>query len=164
MSTLTFIYSLGSQAEDKITGFKGTIIVRSEYLNGSVQYGLQPKMKDEKDTTVVPDAKTIDEKSIKGPKKVKDKITFKFSCGDKVKNTINDFEGVITKRTQWLNDCIEYRVEGKMIKSDLYGMTSLGNNYWEQELEKIKDKQPVKVKGKKRTGGPSESFCSMESV
>lgn len=168
MSKVNFKYPLNAEAEDKLTGFKGTIIARAEYINGSIMYGIQPRMKEE-DGHYIPDAKSIDEASIKTPDTVDETVKFKFKCGDKVKSIINDFEGVITKRTQWLNGCVKYRIEGKMIKSDLHGLTSLERNDWEQELELIKDKKgkakkPVKVKGKKRTGGPSETFSYMDSV
>ena len=33
---------LGQQGEDTITGFKGTIISKIEYLNDTTQYMLQP--------------------------------------------------------------------------------------------------------------------------
>lgn len=32
---------LGSVAKDKITGFKGVVMGRTEYLTGCIQYGLQ---------------------------------------------------------------------------------------------------------------------------
>lgn len=35
-------FELGSQLEDKISGFKGIATARLEYLNGCVQYCLQP--------------------------------------------------------------------------------------------------------------------------
>ena len=163
MSKVMFKYPLDVGAECRITGFKGTIIARREYINGSVQYALQPKIT-KKDDNYVSDAKTVDEGYILGPKDVNEEVKFKFKCGDKVKNIINDFEGVVTKRQQWLNGCIEYTIEGKIIKSDLHGLIAKENNYWEQELEIVKNKKAVKVKGKKRSGGPSETFCSMETI
>ena len=35
---------LGSQVEDSVTGFKGTVICRTLYLNGCVQYGVAPRV------------------------------------------------------------------------------------------------------------------------
>lgn len=40
---------LGDLVRDKITGFKGIAVGRTEWLNGCVRYGIQPKeMKDSK--------------------------------------------------------------------------------------------------------------------
>ena len=38
-----FKFNLGSEVKDKITGFKGVIRVRSEYLTGCNVYGVQPQ-------------------------------------------------------------------------------------------------------------------------
>ena len=38
-----FIFELGKEAKDKITGFKGIIVGRVEYLFGCNQYGIAPK-------------------------------------------------------------------------------------------------------------------------
>ena len=38
---------LGKKAKDKITGFKGTIIGRIQYLTGCDQYGLCPAIKED---------------------------------------------------------------------------------------------------------------------
>lgn len=42
---MKFKFELGKEAQDTITGFKGYIIWRVEYLTGCNQYGLQPQMK-----------------------------------------------------------------------------------------------------------------------
>ena len=42
----TFV--LGSELQDKITGFKGIAISRVEYINGCVQYCVKPQQLDEK--------------------------------------------------------------------------------------------------------------------
>ena len=34
---------LGKEARDKVTGFRGVVIGRAEYLYGCAQYGLAPK-------------------------------------------------------------------------------------------------------------------------
>ena len=36
---------LGGKVKDKISGLIGTAVYRTEYLNGCVQYGVQPKLK-----------------------------------------------------------------------------------------------------------------------
>lgn len=37
-----FKYELGNLAEDKITGFKGILTYRAQYLTGCNNYGIQP--------------------------------------------------------------------------------------------------------------------------
>ena len=50
--------SLGQEARDRVTGFKGIAVARTEWLNGCARVTLQPKMgKDGKH----PDAVTFDE-------------------------------------------------------------------------------------------------------
>lgn len=45
-----FVYELGKLAKDKVTGFKGIIVGRIEYLFGCNQYGLLPqKIKEDGD-------------------------------------------------------------------------------------------------------------------
>lgn len=60
---MKFKYELGLEAEDIITGFKGFITYRVEYLTGCPQYGLQPKMK--KGDKEVTHAKQFDENSLR---------------------------------------------------------------------------------------------------
>ena len=45
--TVTFKYNLGDELKDKVTGFKGVVMVRAQYATGCVHYGLQSeKLKD----------------------------------------------------------------------------------------------------------------------
>ena len=44
-TTNPFLFELGDELEDVITGFKGFCIYRIEFLTGCNQYGLQPKKK-----------------------------------------------------------------------------------------------------------------------
>ena len=41
-----FKYNMGSKAKDRITGVKGTITARSEFITGCVQYMLEGESKD----------------------------------------------------------------------------------------------------------------------
>ncbi len=41
---MQFKYENGQQAKDRITGFKGTITSRCDYMTGCVQYLLSPKI------------------------------------------------------------------------------------------------------------------------
>jgi len=43
---------------------------------------------------------------------------FKYECGDEVKDSISDFKGTITARTEWLNRCVRYVVQSKKTAAD----------------------------------------------
>jgi hypothetical protein len=56
-----FIFDMGDEVEDVISGFKGTVIGRYEYLTGCNHYGVEAKAKDG-DT---PKYDSIDEQRLK---------------------------------------------------------------------------------------------------
>lgn len=71
-----FKFELGSKVKCKYTGFMGTIMARTEFINGCIQYDIVPKSTKER----IPDAMGIDEKSlilISKPKKEIKKKTVK---------------------------------------------------------------------------------------
>jgi len=58
-----FKFELGKEAKDIVTGFKGIITARVEYLNGCMQYCIEPK-KINKDGSMIK-APYIDESQLK---------------------------------------------------------------------------------------------------
>lgn len=52
-----FQIELGAQVTDRITGFKGTVTGRCEYMTGCIQYSVTPKGKAGK----MPDTQWVDE-------------------------------------------------------------------------------------------------------
>ncbi len=40
---MPFAYSLGQTVVDKVTGFRGILIARIEYINGCIQYAVKPR-------------------------------------------------------------------------------------------------------------------------
>ncbi len=74
-----FKYELGSQAEDTVTGFKGTITGRNEWTNGCKQYCLKAKVVkggeiksgewiDEEDIKILKPAKATTKRETGGPR------------------------------------------------------------------------------------------------
>ena len=53
---------LGMKARDKVTGFEGIIVSRTEFLNGCVRYSIQPEL-NKKDKTI-PSEAWFDEQQI----------------------------------------------------------------------------------------------------
>ena len=51
--TVTFKYDLGDELKDKVTGFKGVVMVRAQYSTGCIHYGLAASsIKDDGSTMV----------------------------------------------------------------------------------------------------------------
>lgn len=152
MSKVTFKYQRGIPVECKLTGFKGTINSRVQIINGSIQYGVQPRMR-KTDSNFIPDAYTLDEANLIAEKKAKEEsVEFAFETGDKVKSRISGFEGFITHRMQYQNGCLSYIIEGPMHEGKEVKIKA-----WEQELALVNkglngpEEAPVK---RARTGGP----------
>ena len=73
---------------------------------------------------------------------------FKFNIGDKVKDTITGFQGIITARTQWLNNCNTYNVQSQELKD---GQPTDRVFFDEPQLELVESDV---YEPKQTTGGP----------
>ena len=73
---------------------------------------------------------------------------FKFELGQKVKDTITGFEGVVIAQIKWLNGCVRYHVQSK--KRTAEGKP-IDDTIDEQQL--VSTEKPPKVK-KSDKGGP----------
>jgi len=81
----------------------------------------------------------------------KKKDNFKFNLGDKAKDIITGFEGIIVARTQWLNNCNVYRVQPQELKD---GKRLDADHFDEPQLEIVKEKVH---KESRKTGGMAQS-------
>jgi len=70
---------LGDKVEDIYTGFKGTVMAKTEFINGCVQFSIVPKWTKDKDPMVMD--VSIDSKSLKVIKKAKPKEDDDYSSG-----------------------------------------------------------------------------------
>jgi hypothetical protein len=75
--------ALRDQVEDVITGFKGTVIARSEWLNGCVQYAVKPRVNKEGEEL---DAQWIDSAQLKITKAFKGASSVSRSVGGPMKD------------------------------------------------------------------------------
>jgi hypothetical protein len=93
---------LGNQARDRITGFVGVATSRTEYLYGCRRIGLMStELKDGKpqETQFFDDPQLADvEEKIPTPPS----LEWAVELGDKAKDTITGFEGVVSVRTEYL--------------------------------------------------------------
>ena len=73
---------------------------------------------------------------------------FEFKLGDKVKDYVTGFTGVVVGRTEWLNGCIRYAVQPTTLKD---GAPQDVQHIDEQQILIVKPKTKKTVQ--KRTGG-----------
>lgn len=146
---------LGQGVECIITGFKGTVTTVYDFLHGCRRIEIQPPMKED---GTVPDSKVIDEPQLKITDKTqKIKATFekkKLKMGQKVKDPVSGFEGVVIARAAHVNGCYRVGVTPQLDKDGKFQ-----ENQWfdEPQLETVR-KTPVVKTGSKRTGGPAPTL------
>ena len=85
------------------------------------------------------------------------KVTFKFSNGEEVIDTVSGFTGIIDCVSIWLNGCRRYSIQPKMKE----GETVRPDSIWidEESIKKLSDGVKKTIKPTK-TGGPSFSSSS----
>ena len=81
-------------------------------------------------------------------------MDFKFELGSTVKDTITNFEGVVIRRTQWLNNCNTYGVQPRKL---LEGKIQEAWNFDEPQLELVPKKETLS--STRKTGGPERSVA-----
>lgn len=79
---------------------------------------------------------------------------FKFNLGDEVKHNLTPFKGTIVARTEWLNGCKRYNIQGKELKDNMVGDLAVID---EQELTLVKAVKPVTQPAR---GGPQRDSKS----
>jgi hypothetical protein len=75
---------------------------------------------------------------------------FKYNQGDKLKDSITGFEGVVTVRTDFINGCIRYGIQSPDLDKD--GKPTDVEYFDEPQLNLVEPTKPSKKK--KETGGP----------
>jgi hypothetical protein len=73
---------------------------------------------------------------------------FEFALGDKVKDIITGFEGIVTARHQWLNNCNTYSVRPTVLKD---GAPQDACGFDEPQLSLVQEKV---TESNRTTGGP----------
>lgn len=80
-------------------------------------------------------------------------MEFKFELGATVRDTITGFQGVVTRRTQWLNNCNTYGVQPREL--DKEGKIRDAGNFDEPQLALVEEEKPVP--SSRKSGGPERS-------
>lgn len=83
-------------------------------------------------------------------KKIKG-TNFKFKLGDRARDMITGCEGIITRRTQWLNNCNTYGLQSSELKD---GAPQDPYNLDEPQIELVEEKVH---KASRSTGGPNRA-------
>lgn len=120
---------LGHFAIDTITGFRGYLTSRSEYISGMIQYGVSPMCDPTK--MEIPDGRNIDIATLKlytddasnidldkpaefytkyPPVEAVPAPTTDIKCGYKVKDRITGLEGIVNTVNVFLNGCLYFDV------------------------------------------------------
>jgi hypothetical protein len=135
---------LGHKATDRITGLKGVITAKAEFLHAPLRMELTP-------TKVIAgkplDSVWLDEPRLEiGAVAVKVKaIPATIQLGDMVLDSITGFKGVATGRFTFLNGCLRIEVSPTMLKD---GKPIEATSFDEQRLTS---------KSKVEKGGPFDS-------
>ena len=74
---------------------------------------------------------------------------FKFNLGDEAKDVITGFTGIITCRTQWLNNCNVYGLQPQKLKDG----KPLEKSYFDEPQMELVEKKVHKES--RKTGGPA---------
>ena len=75
---------------------------------------------------------------------------FKFNLGDKVRDKITGFQGILVCRSQWLHNCNTYGIQPQEMKD---GKPLDRHFFDEPQLEVVEEKV---VEPKRNTGGPEK--------
>jgi len=76
-------------------------------------------------------------------------VTFKFNLGDKAKDKITGFKGLVVRRTQWLNNCNTYGLQSIELKD---GVPQDPQSFDEPQISLVEEKA---VEVNNSTGGPN---------
>jgi hypothetical protein len=93
--------------------------------------------------------------SILSPVRVKGEDMFNF--GDKVKDIVSGFEGIVVGKTEWMNGCIRYSLQGPVKDGKIPEMEWVD----EQQLTLCKGAVPA---SRKLKGGPMPSPKAFSGV
>lgn len=152
---------IGQTMRDLTTGFTGIAINRSTMLNGTVQYNLQPRVKDD----TYPDAISIDENLLEtvdegvSAKATPSTYTSNIRLGNTVKDLVTGIVGIATMSSEYLNGCTQFHVSHKGTMGAEVGVDLL--TWIDQCRLEVVDKgiidkvvMPPKAGNGKQPGGP----------
>lgn len=145
---------LGNMARDASTGFTGRLIQKSVETNGNVRFSIQPLAKED---GTIPEGWFIDLHMIDFLEDgVADRVPplqeAEFKAGDKLRDKISGFEGILTTTYWFLNGCIHYEVVSEKLTKE--GATQ-AIHLPKERVEKVEaPAHKMAAVPQTRTGGP----------
>ena len=148
---MNFKYEIGDEVLDSISGFKGVITARTEYLYGTINYHVKPmELKDNKPQ----EEESIEEPQVqlltKNKLKVEGDFEPRFNLGDVVRDSLTSYKGTVVARVYYINGCIHVGVKSSELK-DGAPLPSVWFNQDQVELL-----EETKQTERKSNGGPEE--------
>lgn len=165
--------ALGSKVRDKITGFEGVATSRHFGMAGELQIGVQPPVAKDK-LSEHPEGIVIDEATIEvigaGESALATPVTeTKIKLGEMVEDNVTGFRGIATTRSEFMNGCVFFSVQGKAVKKG--DAPPKWQRFEHFRLKKVGAgisaslPKPVKAAAKaapvKRPGGPSRRISDI---
>lgn len=150
---------LGYHVKCSITGFRGIATSMFEALNGNIQYGVQPPVKEGE--TTMPDAINIDAVNLvvigMAPTAKRTTPTHvNIPLGRTLRDKASGFKGMSVGRVTYLNGCVFYRVVQPVRPDALLTSLPAGDYI---DAERVEDVTPKSKKELtvplKPTGGPN---------
>jgi hypothetical protein len=146
---------LGQEAKCLVTGFEGVVVTVYEYLHGCMRCEIQPKVKED---GTLPESRVLDAPQLEITKKkrcVAARAAKKtVAIGEKAKDSISAYEGIVIGRATFLNGCHRVGLQKNVLDKD----GKVFEDKWFDEAQLAKVKNPVVIKTTERkikTGGPA---------
>lgn len=125
---------MGCKARDRTSGFEGLVVAKSYTMDGTIRYGLQPKVT-EKEPATHPDAMNIDGdllEYVEGgishlARPVTDLVTIQ--PGEEVQDRITKIKGTVLEKTEFLNGCVFLYMQGAANKDGSIPKAIGGSHY-----------------------------------
>lgn len=149
---------LGDEVKDQVSGIKGIVVVRHDYLYGMPRIGIQPSGSFEGKQHECIHVDLLQAELVKKHKVSRKGMspTETIELGSLCKCRITKFEGICVGRAEWLYACTKVMVQPKEIVKD----TKLPvDSQWFDEPQILLIKPPAKKeaeiqKKSRETGGP----------
>lgn len=112
-------FNLGDTLRDKMTGFEGVAVARHVFMSGTIQYGVLSRKRNEKgeDVQILVDWQFLELVDPGTPTEPPDGLP-EFIIGDQVADTVTDFAGMVTSRSEFINGCVQYGVQPRALAKD----------------------------------------------
>lgn len=146
---------LGNEVKDKASGVTGICVSVLLQANGNIMLGIEPPAKDnKKEDAHFFDIGIIEVLGIGVTESVPEpEIVTPFDIGDKVKDKISGYAGVVNSISWFLNGCAQYCVISE--KLDKESGKPISEFFLTERLTLVGENTAVKQTVRKQTGGPS---------